>query len=54
MTKTNFDISIFTRDELIEILRFLDITVTDNSYDYLRSEISKQIESISNISILKK
>ena len=53
MTKTNFDISNFTYDELIEILRFLDITITDNSYDYLRTEITKQIESISNISILK-
>ena len=53
MTKKNFDISLFTYDELLEILRFLDIIVTDNSYDYLRSEITKQIEYISNISIIK-
>ena len=53
LTKTNFDLINFNHNELVEILRFLDITITDNSYDYLRAEIVKQIHSVSNISMCK-
>ena len=51
LTDSNFDLSNFTCDELIEILRVLDVVVIDNRYDILRSEIAKQIESISSVSI---
>ena len=53
LTKTNFDLTHFNHTELVEILRFLDLTITDNSYDYLRAEIVKQIHSVSNISMCK-
>jgi hypothetical protein len=53
LTVNNFDLSIFTSDELIELLRLLDIIVSDNKYDVLRSEITKQIAIISTISLLK-
>ena len=50
LTKKLFDLSVFTHDELVEILQFLDLIITDDSYDYLRSEITKQITNISSIS----
>lgn len=53
LTKTNFDLTHFNHTELVEILRFLDLTITDNSYDYLRTEIVNQIHSVSNISMCK-
>jgi len=53
LTKTNFDLTNFNHTELVEILRFLDLTITDNSYDYLRTEIVNQIHSVSNISMCK-
>lgn len=53
LTNSNFDFSLFNYDELIEILRVLDIIVTDNKYDVLRTEISKHIASISNFSLSK-
>jgi len=53
LTKKLFDLSVFTHDELVEILRFLDLIIVDNSYDYLRSEIVKEISSISSISQIK-
>lgn len=53
LTQKNFDLSLFTHDELLEILRFLDLIIRDESYDYLRSEITKQIASISSFSSLK-
>lgn len=53
MTKTNFDLSNFNHSELLEILRFLDITISDNSYDYLRCQIVEEINLVSNVSILK-
>jgi hypothetical protein len=53
MTKSNFDLSNFNHSELLEILRFLDITISDNSYDYLRSQIVEEINLVSNVSILK-
>lgn len=53
MTKTNFNLTNYNYSELLEILRFLDITVSDNSYDYLRTQIVEEINSISNVSILK-
>ncbi len=49
LTKRNFDLSRFTHEELVEILKYLDLIVKDNSYDYLRNEIVQQINSISNI-----
>jgi len=49
LTKRNFDLSQFTHDELIEILKYLDLIIKDDSYDYLRNEIVLQINSISNI-----
>ena len=51
LTNSNFDFSLFNYDELIEILRVLDIIITDNKYDVLRTEISKHIASISNFSL---
>jgi hypothetical protein len=53
LTKRNFDLSPFNRDELMEILRFLDLIIKDKSYDYLRKEIVSQINSISNVSEIK-
>lgn len=53
LSKRNFDLSSFTYDELVEILRFLDLVISDNSYDYLRKEIVLQINSISNVSQIK-
>ena len=53
LTNRNFDLSQFTYEELVEILRFLDIIIKDDSYDYLRSEISKEIASISSFTPVK-
>ena len=53
LTTNNFDLSLFTHDELIELLRLLDVIVSDNRYDFLRSEIAKQISIISSISLFK-
>jgi len=53
LTNRNFDLSEFNHEELLEILRFLDIVITDDRYDYLRSEISKEIATISSFSPLK-
>lgn len=52
LSPSNFDLSLFTYDELIEILRILDIVISDNKYDFLRSQIAKHIVSISSISNL--
>lgn len=53
LSKTNFDLSHFTSNELIEILRLLDVLICDNSYDHLRTEISKHLANISQVSIVK-
>ena len=53
LTTNNFDLSLFTHDELIELLRLLDVIVSDNRYDFLRSEIAKQISIISSVSLFK-
>ena len=53
LTDSSFNLSDFTCDELIEILRVLDVVIIDNRYDNLRTEIAKQIESISSVSISK-
>lgn len=50
ITSHNFNLSEFTRPELIELLRVLDVIVKDSRYDYLRSEIVDQIDSISTVS----
>lgn len=53
LTNSNFDLSDFNCSELIEILRVLDVIVSDNRYDILRAEIAKQIQFISSVSSLK-
>src|SRR4029077_18722281 len=53
LTNSNFDFSIFSHDELIEIFRLLDIMISDNRYDNLRCEIVKHIACISSVSIIK-
>lgn len=53
LTSNNFDLSVFTHDELIELLRLLDVIISDNRYDFLRSEIAQQISIISSISLFK-
>lgn len=50
LSLNNYDLSSFTYDQLIEILRVLDVMVSDDRYDLLRTEISKEIASISSIS----
>ena len=52
ITSNNFDLSQFSREELIELLRLLDVIVKDNKYDYLRTEIMEQLNSISNVTFL--
>lgn len=53
ITSRNADFTDFNYNELIEILRFFDTIVSDNSLDYLRTEITKQINAISNVSLIK-
>ena len=53
ITLRNCDFTDFSYNELIEILRFFDTLVTDSSLDYLRTEIVKQINAISNVSLIK-
>ena len=53
ITSRNCDFTDFSYNELIEILRFFDTLVTDSSLDYLRTEIVKQINAISNVSLIK-
>lgn len=43
LTTNNFDLSIFTRSELIEILEHIDRLVSDDRFDRLRREITKEI-----------
>ena len=43
LTPTNFDLSIFNRDELIEILDYINSVVTDDRFTYLQNEITKEI-----------
>lgn len=45
LTTRNFDLSIFTRNELIEILEHIDKIVSDNRFDQLRNQITKEIAS---------
>ena len=53
ITSRNCDFTDFSYNELIEILRFFDTLVTDSFLDYLRTEIVKQINAISNVSLIK-
>lgn len=53
LTNSNFDFSSFCYDELIELLRLLDIVISDNKYDNLRCEITKHISSISSVSLVR-
>ena len=43
LTTRNFDLSIFTKPELIEILEGINAIVTDDRYDTLRTKITKEI-----------
>lgn len=53
ITSRNCDFTDFSYNELIEILRFFDTLISDSSLDYLRTEIVKQINAISNVSLIK-
>ena len=53
ITSRNCDFTDFSYNELIEILRFFDTLVSDSSLDYLRTEIVKQINAITNVSLIK-
>ena len=53
ITARNCDFTDFSYNELIEILRFFDTLVSDSSLDYLRTEIVKQINAITNVSLIK-
>ena len=53
ITGRNCDFTDFSYNELIEILRFFDTLVSDSSLDYLRTEIVKQINAITNVSLIK-
>lgn len=46
----NFDLTSFTYDELLEILRVLDIIIKDDQFEYLRVKITEQLANISSIS----
>lgn len=50
ITHKNYNFTDFSYEELLEILRFFDIVVSDNSYDHIRTEITKQINAISSVS----
>ena len=52
ITNRNFNLSQFTRDELLELLRLLDVIVVDSKYDHLRTEIVDQLNSISNVTLI--
>ncbi len=52
LTSRNFDLSQLSQDELIEILRILDVVIKDDTYDYLRTKIVEYIINISSISII--
>jgi hypothetical protein len=43
LTTRNYDLSLFSRDELLEILETIDSLVSDDRYDNLRSDITKEI-----------
>jgi hypothetical protein len=47
ITSRNYNFENYTHDELLEILRFFDVCVSDTSFDHIRTEIVKQINSIS-------
>jgi len=46
ITDKNCNFENYTYEELLEILRFFDICVSDSSYDHVRTEIVKQINLI--------
>ena len=43
LTTRNFNISLFTKSELIEILEILETISIDNRYDQIRSDITYEI-----------
>ena len=45
LTTNNYDLSIFTREELIEILEGIDKLVIDDRFDILRTNIVKEINT---------
>ena len=52
LTPRNTDLTDFSQDELVEILRVLDVISKDDTYDYLKAEIVDQISNISSISFI--
>ena len=49
----NFDLEDFTYDELIEILRVLDILIKSDEFNYLRTKLTEQLANISSISFVE-
>lgn len=43
LTTNNYNLTIFTKEELVEILQTIDKLVTDDRYDNLRADITKEI-----------
>lgn len=43
LTTRNFNLSIFTKSELVEILEVIDTLVIDDRYDHLRAKITEEI-----------
>jgi len=54
LTPEVFDLSLFTSDELLEILRFLDVCINNNNYDLLKAEITKYLSHNAEVSIISK
>lgn len=53
LTNRNIDLSPFSRGELIEILRVLDIIIKDDDFNYLRTKITQRLSNYSTISFAK-
>ena len=53
ITDRNYNFTEFSSEELIEILKYFDVYVSDNRYDHIRTEITKQLTLISQISPVK-
>lgn len=52
LTPRNFDLSQLSQDQLIEILRVLDVISKDDTYDYLRTKIVEQISNLTSITFV--
>lgn len=52
LTPRNFDLSQLSQDQLIEILRVLDVISRDDTYDYLRTKIVEHISNLTSITFV--